>query len=580
MVTEVKLKIKDAEFIKERRAVAKINSSICINCGTCRRVCPMDTIDEYQRDICRLCPDCTPKDKMFMDESKAFAPEHACSLQCPLGTIPEGYVNLIAQEKFAEAYELISELNPLPSICSMICHHPCESDCKRGLLIDEPIAIRALKRFVTENVTPAPLKFTQKFDKKIAIVGGGPAGITAAADLAAKGYKVTIFEAGSKLGGMAMRAVPSFRLDKKKLEEEIQRIIDAGVEVKYGMIVGIKPSVTDLLNDHYAAVILTVGASKGVILPIEGNNAERVYDALALMKNINGKQITKGTNEPGRRYSVGKKTVVIGGGSVALDTARSLKRLGSDVICACLESGVAVPAPEWERAELKEEGIELIEGVSPKRIITEFFTVKGIEFLKVDKLDKDESGKMLISTIEGSEFTIDCDSVVFAVGQKADIRDIAAGAGIETAKGRIVFDKETLATSDERVFVAGDLVEARGSVVSAMASGRKAALSVDNLLQKRTLKDPAEKVKPQLAPNSEKIFPAMLLERIDPQDAPKLRHRDTFELVEGVFDAETAVIEARRCMKCGYSGVNADQCIGCGTCVNACPVNAITLVNE
>lgn len=580
MSVEVKLRINDTEFSKERRAVAKVNTAICINCGKCRRACPMDTISEYQRDICRLCPDCTPKPKMFMDESKRYAPEHACSLQCPLGTIPEGYVNLIAQEKFDEAYELIRELNPLPSICSMICHHPCEADCKRGLLIDEPIAIRALKRFVVENAAPAPIRFHQKFDKKIAVVGGGPAGITAAADLAAKGYKVTIFEAGSSLGGMAMRAVPSFRIDKKKLKEEIDQIINAGVQVKYGTIVGKKPSIKDLLDDNYAAVIITVGASKGVILPIEGNNAERVYDALALMKNINGKQITKGTNEPGRRYSVGKKTVVIGGGSVALDTARSLKRLGSDVICACLEEGDAVPAPQWEIAELKEEGIDLIEGVSPKRIITEFFTVRGVEFLKVDHIGTGADGSFEITTKEGSEFTVDCDSVVFAVGQKADVRDLAAGAGIETAGGKIVFDKDTFVTSDPRVFVAGDLVEARGSVVGAMASGRKAALYVDNMLQGRVLTDPVGKDKPKLAPNSEKIYPAMLLERLDPQEVPKRRERDTFDQVESVFDSETAVIEVRRCMKCGYSGVETEKCIGCGTCVNACPINAITMVSE
>jgi len=580
MPEKITVKIESGEsFTKQRRAIAIIDSEMCVNCGMCRRSCPMEAIWENQRDICRLCPDCTGKSKMFPEESKRFATNHACSLQCPLGTIPEGYVNMIAENRFDSAYELISELNPLPVTCSMICHHPCEADCKRGLLIDEPIAIRGLKRFVIENAVPKPLHFMQKFDKKIAVIGGGPAGLTAAADLAAKGYKVKIFEAGSELGGMVKRAIPEFRIDKVKLAEEVQRLINAGIEVEYGVTFGRNPSVNDLLADNYAAVLITVGASQGVVLPIPGADAERVWDALSLMKNINGKQITKGTNEPGRRWSVGKKTVVIGGGSVALDTARSLKRLGSDVVCACLESGADVPAPKWEIAELNEEGIELIEGVSPVRIATELFTVKGIELKKVERIDKDNAGRLMPVLSDAPSFALDCDSVVFATGQKPNIRAIAEGGGITlNSSGRIEFDEQTLATNIKNVFVAGDTVMARGSVISAMASGRKAALSIDNLLQGRELSDRTEQRTPSLAPTNEKIYPAVRLERIDPQPVPKTRFRDSFELVENVFDAETAVLEAKRCMKCGYSSVNADECIGCGMCAGICPAKAITLV--
>ena len=581
MPSEITISIKnEQEFKRSRRAVASIDSEMCVNCGICRRSCPTETIVERQRDICRLCPDCTTKEKMFPEESKRFATKHACSLACPLGTVPEGYVNMIVEGKFDKAYDLIAELNPLPVTCSMICPHPCEDDCKRGLLIDEPIAIRGLKRFVIENVNPAPIHFERKFDKKVAIIGGGPAGLIAAADLAAKGYKVKIFEAGSELGGMAKRAIPEFRIDKTKLAAEAQRLIDAGVEVEYGITIGRNPSVNDLLADKYAAILITAGASKGIVLPIPGSNAEKVYDALSLMKNINGKQITIGKNEPGRRWSIGKKVVVIGGGSVALDTARSLKRLGADVTCACLESGDSVPAPAWEIKELNEEGIDLIEGVSPVRILTELFTVNGIEFVKVDHIEIADNGKLKPVVIPGSEFTLDCDSVVFATGQRPESRAIAEGGGLETdASGRIVFDRETLATNVKNVFVAGDFVEARGSVITAMASGRKAALSIDNLLQGRELINRAEKREPELAPMQEKIYPVRL-ERIDPQPLNKARFRDTFELVEGVFDAETAILEAKRCMKCGYSDVIEEHCIGCGVCVDKCPANAITLVKE
>ncbi len=582
MPDEILIRMKEGkEFGKQRLAVASIDSEICINCGKCRYSCPTEAVLELQRDICRLCPDCTPKPKMFPEESREYAPKHACSLQCPLGTVPEGYVNMIAEGNFQAAYDLITELNPLPVTCSMICDHPCETDCKRGLLIDEPIAIRALKRFIVETVEPLPLQFKQKYDLKIAVIGGGPAGLTAAADLAAKGYRVKIFEAGSELGGMAKRAIPDFRLDKEKLKAETQRLIDAGIEVEYGVMIGRDPSIQDLLDDQYSAVLIAAGASQGVILPIPGSNAERVYDALSLMKNINGKQITTGSNEPGRRYSVGKRTIVIGGGSVAFDTARALKRLGSEVTCACLECEETLPAPVWERKELEEEGIELIVRVSPQRIITEFFTVKGVEFASVERIDKDESGSLKPVIEPDSSYILECDSVVFATGQRPNLTAIIDGGGLACDNyGRIVFDPETLATSVEKVFVAGDTIEARGSVISAMASGRKAALAIDNMLQDRKLRNRAEIKDPALAPVDEKIYPAVRLERIDPQPIPKIRFRDTFDQVEGVFDAETAVLEAKRCMKCGYSSVTTDRCIGCGLCAELCPANAITMVKE
>jgi formate dehydrogenase beta subunit len=516
---------------------------------------------------------------MLADESKEYATAHACSLQCPLGTVPEGYVNLIAERKFDLAYEVIRELNPLPSTCSMICHHPCEEDCKRGLLRDEPIAIRALKRFVLENTAPKPLKFDQQFDQKIAIIGAGPAGLTAAADLAAKGYKVKIFEAAGEPGGMAKRAIPDFRIDKKKLAEEIQLLIDAGVAIEYGCRIGKNPSIKQLLDDRYGAILIAVGASQGVKLPIPGADGDQVYDALSLMQLMNAKQVTRKRAEGGRRCVIGDKAVVIGGGSVAMDTARALKRLGLDVTCVCLESGGEVPAPAWELAEAKADGVELIEGVSPVQILVDLFEVKGIELKKVESIGKDERGRLRPVTIDGSEFTLDCDTVVFATGQKTDIRFLADGGNLKTdGAGRIAFNADTLETSNSRVFVAGDIVEARGSVISAMASGRKAALSLDNLLQGRNLIDSAAVKTPHLAPNEEKIFPAVRLERLDPQPVPKREFKADFEQVELVYDEEAAVAEAKRCMKCGYSIVDTDECLGCGVCVKLCPERAISLV--
>jgi NADPH-dependent glutamate synthase beta subunit-like oxidoreductase len=569
MSTEITFKVNGIEFTRPRTSVAKIDSEMCVNCGVCRRACPTEAIYEYQRDICRLCPDCTPKPEMLPDESKKFATEHACSIRCPLGTIPEGYVNMIAQVKFDSAYDLIKELNPLPVTCSMICHHPCEDDCKRGLLVDEPVAIRALKRFIMENAQPKPLKFDQRYDIKIAVIGAGPAGLTAAADLAAKGFKVKIFEAGSEPGGMMKKGIPDFRINKRKLDAEIATLLDAGVEIEYNCPVGKNPTVDDLLNDNYAAVLIAVGAGKGSVLPIPGVEAEQVYDALHLMKMINGKQSVE----------VGKKAVIIGGGSVALDTARSLRRMGLEATCVCLECGSDVPAPAWEIKEAKEEGIELIESASPVKVMADWFTVKGVEFRKVEKIDIDEYGRLKPVTVEGSEFAIDCDTVVFATGQKADVRVLAENGGLELdAVGRLAYDSDTLKTSKDKVFVAGDVIEARGSVIDAMASGRKAALAIDNMIMERELKNRAEIDEPRLAPVDEKIYPAVRLEELDPQPVPKSRFRDTFEQVEDVYDENSAILEAKRCMKCGYSAVDTDNCIGCGVCVDLCPAKVISMV--
>jgi len=277
--------------------------------------------------------------------------------------------------------------------------------------------------------------------------------------------------------------------------------------------------------------------------------------------------------------NVGSNIVVIGGGSVAVDTARTLVRLGVDkVTCVCLEAEDKMPAPLSEIKDAREEGIEFICSASPKKVNCDggWVTVQSVDFSRVDHIEKDENGKIIPVMAKDGAFNLVCDSVIFAVGQTPDVANIAEGAGLQMSGSRIKSDVDTLETSMEGVFMAGDVVEARGSIIQAMASGRKAALSIDNMLQDREL---TTRIAHELhtGPQSQWIY-RIHLEDVRPQQIRKLRNRDTFDLVEIGFDEKTAVEETKRCMKCGYEQVDQEKCLGCGVCAVLCPVQAITMV--
>jgi NADPH-dependent glutamate synthase beta subunit-like oxidoreductase len=462
----------------------------------------------------------------------------SCTLACPLGISPQGYIQLIKAGKIREAFDLIYEKNPLPSVCGYICHHPCEQVCKRGTLVDLPMNIRGLKRYLGEEFlcdTPAP--YPLMHDKPIAVIGAGPAGLTAAHWLARRGYPVTVFEQSGEAGGMLLRGIPSFRLDKQVVRKEIARLQQAGIKFVFNTKIDYPASI-DALKNEYERVIVATGTQVSKGLPIEGNRIENVLLAINLMDKVNsGKEI--------RLYG---NVVVIGGGSVAMDVARTALRIGADhVAVICLECGEDIPAHPWEMQEAVEEGIEIISGVSPTRYVGFTHKLEGVEYCKIKELDLKTFS---CEHIPGTEQTLPADFAIVATGQRTD---------------HVI--------QDESVVFAGDIAGGKCSVIDAMASGRAAALKIDEELSQRPYTEydstrevaaGERKYKIYPAVRTKKSFPGM--EVLSPEERAK-----SFALVEKGFDTDGAALEVQRCLSCGYRFVDIEKCIGCGVCSKVCP---------
>ncbi|MGI6118865.1 MAG: FAD-dependent oxidoreductase [Bilifractor sp.] len=541
------------------RSVAFIDPKKCVNCGTCREVCPTEAIREMQRTVCRLCPSCTDHPAMTLDENEKFSSEKACTTECPLGISPQGYINLTRLGQYEDAFELIWKKNPLPSVCGRICHHPCEEGCKRGSLVDEPLAIRGIKRFLSDNVEPRMKRYPVKYSEEIAVIGAGPAGLTAAHELSLKGYRTTVFDEAPEAGGMLIAGIPSFRLPRDVVKKDVGRLAAAGIRFRLGTKVG-KSMMHELKND-YDAILVCAGAPTSKELMIEGWRKEGIFTALQFMQNVNAGELLN--RHPGQNFKEkDAEVVVIGGGNVALDCARSALRRGAvKVTCTCLESGKDVPCHEWERKEAEEEGIRLLEGWAPREYTGTHNMLSGVSYCKVKNFRK-ENGKISFDTDETNTMELKADYVIVAIGQSAD------------EIWREYYD-------DRQVYFAGDVKDPVNSVVDAMASGRKTAELIDWDLRGRKTHEYSAKHEVYPAPPLEKVFPANRL-RIDrpPMPITPVSERiHNFNEVETAYSPEVIDLETRRCLQCGYEEVNPDKCIGCEACMRECPKgDAITMV--
>lgn len=539
------------EYSIPKRAVASINPANCVNCGKCRENCPVEAISEQQRVICRLCPSCTEQPALTHDQMVSLATEKACTTACPLGISPQGYVNLTRAGKDREAFDIIWEKNPLPSICARICHHPCEQACKRGILVDEPIAIRGIKRYLTDEIDYVPYHYPEMFEEKIAVIGAGPAGLTAAHYLASAGYSVTVFDSESEPGGMLVRAIPEFRLPRNVAARDIKRLTDAGIKLELGHRVG--KSEYEELKANYDAVIVATGAPISKALKIEGDRKEGVMTALSFIERVNnGQNIWR---HPGQEFKLEGEVVVIGGGDVAYDCARTAVRVGAEkVTVICLESGENIPGHIWERKEMEAEGISLCEGLSPLRFVGTHNVLEGVEVAKVTSFEKDADGRIHFTLDKDNTEIIHADWVVEAIGQAPD----ALWSGC---------------LEEGNVYLAGDVAGGACSVVDAMASGKKTARRVIKALSNVDQKDPMETHILNEADIMEKIYPAARLKIRRPEmpiaDAGERIHN--FDEVEQDYSKDVIDVEVLRCLQCGYEMVDPDKCIGCGVCRTVCP---------
>lgn len=522
----------------EKPVVSYIDADRCTNCGTCRDYCPVGAISEKQKAICHSCPDCTEMRAIPLEKMIAMQNE-ACTLSCPVGLSPQGFLNLYRAGRKQEAFENIWDKNPLPAVTGYVCHHPCQSDCKRGSLVDRPLEIRAIQRYLGEEfIDYQPTPYPVTHDERIAVIGGGPAGLTAAHWLSKKGYKVTVFEQNGEAGGMLLRGIPEFRLNKDVVRKEIARLERAGITFVYNAKVGRDPSIDDLLED-YDRIVVASGTQLSKTLPIEGFRTQKVLLAVNFMEKVNARQ----------NVSLSGNVVVIGGGSVAVDTARTALRLGADkVTIICLESGDCVPAHKWDLDAAREEGIEIIEGVSPTRFTGYTSLLEGVEYVKIKDLDLK---KFTYDTVAGSETVVPADYAIIAIGQRSDIK--------WPENPNIVF--------------AGDIVSGKCSVIDAMASGREAAIKIDNDLRGREYLE--YKVSRTVEPGdlAYKIYPAVR-RKLDFPDLPKLppdERKASFDVVEKGLSDDGALLETYRCLQCGYNYVDPEKCIGCGVCQKVCP---------
>jgi len=519
-----------------------------------------------------------------------------CRHACPVHTDACGYVTAIAEGKFEKAYRIARAHNPFASICGRVCGAPCERDCRRGD-VDAPVTIRPLKRFVSDRFGPETGDYTLYREanndgmlppnrgdyERVAIIGAGVSGLTAAHDLVKIGYKVTVFEAESEPGGMLTAGVPVFRLPRELVRHEIAAILSLGVELRCNQRLGRDFTIASLRRDGFKAIFLGIGLPKGRKLPIPGADHENVIDGMDFLRAFNA----------GTPLALGKRVLVIGGGNVAYDVARSAVRpeghemydvarsalrLSGDkeVHVVCLESRAEMPADEVEVIEGADEGIRLHNQRGPREVIFENGNVAALRTVRCTAVF-DARGKFNPSFDEANVEDIPADSIIFAIGQTSDLSFLDPADGVESDRGLIKVNRETYQTTAPDVFACGDIAHGARLFIDAIASAQTAARSMHDYLRGTRTEVVVRK---QWKPASYAMADGWnVIPRQNPPVLESELRASTLEIVEAPFGEPEARRQASRCLRCNVNTVfDTSKCVACNGCVDICPENLIRLV--
>jgi len=543
--------------VKIKRKARYVDEAKCTGCNECAKVCPVELISEFEEGLSKRkaiyipFPQAVPN-KAAIDK-RGYPP---CRVACPAGVNAQGYIALISQGKFREALEVVRRTMPFAGVIGRVCTHPCEIDCERKT-VDESMSIRALKRFIADyelkvgREKATPIELTK--EDKVAIVGSGPAGLACAYDLVRKGYPVTVFEALPMAGGLLHYGIPEYRLPKKVLDNEIDYIKELGVEIKTNTLV------TDLgqvFEQGYKAIFLGTGVGVSQKMGIPGEDTTGVIHALGFLKQVNSED----------KVDLGDRVAVIGGGNAAVDAARVASRLGAkEVTIVYRRSRAEMPAGASEVDEAEQEGIKLHILAAPVRVLSQDGRLTGIECIRMELGEPDASGRRRPIPVKGSEFTMDVDNVIMAIGQMVD----KAGLPKEltyTGWGTVSVDPVTLETNISGVFAGGDVVAGPADVIGAIAAGKEAAESIDRYLSGMDLRQGRPEQITRVKEVSKKGVGKKTRATMPLLDPGK--RNGSFTEVELGFDEKTAIEEAKRCLNCA-------ACSECLECVKACEAEAI-----
>ena len=550
--------------VKLTKAPRYVDLSKCTGCGDCANVCPITVKSDFNENLSdrkatyRHFPQAIPSG--YAIDKLGTSP---CKAACPTHISVQGYVALIAVGKYKEALKLIKQENPFPSVCGRVCNHPCEEACMRGK-VEQPIDIMHLKRFVADldlnDATKYVPEIKEKKGKKVAVVGAGPAGLSCAYYLTIEGYDVTVYEKAPIPGGWMTLGIPEYRLPRNVLNAEIKTMTDMGVKILCNQEVG-KTITLEQLRKDYDAVFLGVGAQLSSKLDIPGEDMQGVIHGVDYLKRVN----------LGEKVYLGEKVAVIGGGNVAMDAVRTAIRTGSkDVFILYRRSRAEMPASPEEIEEAEEEGIRFEFLVAPTRVVGKDGKVTGIECLRMELGEPDKSGRRRPVPIKGSEFIVECNAIVPAIGQACDLGFVGKDSGIAINKWvNFDVDEVTFATSAPGVFAGGDAVTGPATVIKAVNAGKEAAKSIDRYLQGEDVKaGRARDWKKGLADQADVKDVKKVARMKYPHADPAVRRANWMEVGLGFSEAQ-AVAEANRCLTCGI-------CCECYQCVQACIAKAIT----